>query len=80
MSANKTLIIIFSSFVAAAVLCLAVGLILYFTAIGLPASAENRGAKVLAGIVVIAVGSFNGAVSLVALAVVAVKNYIAKKQ
>ena len=79
MSTNKTLIIVLSSFVTAAVLCLIVGIALYFTAIGLPASADNRGARVLAGVVVIAVGAFNGVLSLAALFVVAVKNWLAKK-
>ena len=80
MSTNKTLIIVLSSFVAAAIVCLAVGLGLYFTAINLPASADGRGARVLAGIVVIAVGSINGVVSVAALAAVAVKNFLAKRK
>ena len=79
MSVNKTLIIVLSSFVAAGIVCLAAGLVVYFWATGLPASADGRGAKVLAGVVVTAVGGMNTAVSLAALAVVLLKNLLSRK-
>lgn len=80
MSQNKLLVIIISSFVAAALVCIAVGLGLYFTAINLPASAEGRGVRVLAGVVVLAVGGISGIFSLAALAVVLIKHFISEKK
>ena len=80
MSQNKLLVIIISSFVAAALVCIAVGLGLYFTAINLPASAEGRGVRVLAGVVVFAVGGISGIFSLAALAVVLIKHFISGKK
>ena len=80
MSQNKMLVIIISSFVAAALVCIAVGLGLYFTAINLPASAEGRGVRVLAGVVVLAVGGISGIFSLAALAVVLIKHFISGKK
>ncbi|HIU01275.1 MAG TPA: hypothetical protein IAB64_04805 [Candidatus Coproplasma excrementavium] len=80
MSQNKLLVIIISSFVAAALVCIAVGLGLYFTAINLPASAEGRGVRVLAGVVVLAVGGISGIFSLAALAVVLIKHFISGKK
>lgn len=80
MSQNKLLVIIISSFVAAALVCIAVGLGLYFTAINLPASAEERGVRVLAGVVVLAVGGISGIFSLAALAVVLIKHFISGKK
>ena len=53
MSANKTVVIVLCSFLAAGIVCLAVGLGVYFTAIDLPASADDRGARVLAGIIIL---------------------------
>ena len=80
MSSDRTLIIILSSFVAAALVCLAVGLGLYLTAIDLPASADGRGVRVLAGVVVLGVGGINGVISLAALAVVLLKRFVFKKK
>ena len=80
MSQNKLLVIIISSFVAAALVCIAVGLGLYFTAINLPASAEGRVVRVLAGVVVLAVGGISGIFSLAALAVVLIKHFISGKK
>ena len=80
MSQNKLLVIIISSFVAAALVCIAVGLGLYFTGINLPASAEGRGVRVLAGVVVLAVGGISGIFSLAALAVVLIKHFISGKK
>ena len=80
MSQNKLLVIIISSFVAAALVCIAVGLGVYFTAINLPASAEGRGVRVLAGVVVLAVGGISGIFSLAALAVVLIKHFISGKK
>ena len=80
MSQNKLLVIIISSFVAAALVCIAVGLGLYFTAINLPASAEGRGVRVLAGVVVLAVGGISGIFSLTAIAVVLIKHLKKKKK
>ena len=80
MSQNKLLVIIISSFVAAALVCIAVGLGLYFTAINLPASAEGRGVRVLGGVVVLAVGGISGIFSLAALAVVLIKHFISGKK
>lgn len=69
MSANKTVVIVLCSFLAAGILCLAVGLGVYFTAIDLPASADDRGARVLAGIIILAVGGLNSLISLAAACV-----------
>ncbi len=80
MSTNKLIIILLSSFLAAALVCLAVGIGLYFIAIGLPASADGRGARVLAGIVVMAVGAMTAVISLAAMAVLAIRHFINKKK
>ncbi len=79
MPSGKLVTIVLSAFLAAAAVCIAVGLGLYFTAVGLPASADGRGARVLAGIVVLGVGCLNAAVSGIALAAVAVSRFLNKR-
>lgn len=79
MSESKTVIIVLSAFIAAAVICLAAGLGIYFTAINLPASADGRGVRVLTGLVVLAVGAMNGFISGTALAVVLIKRFFGRK-
>lgn len=80
MSSEKTTIVVLSAFLAAAVVCIVVGLGIYFTAAGLPASADDRGARVLAGAVVLGVGCLNAAVSGTALAVALIKRFLEKRK
>ena len=80
MSASKTVVIVLCSFLAAGIVCLAVGLGVYFTAIDLPASADDRGARVLVGIIILAVGGLNSLISLAALAFIGIKHALTKNR
>ena len=80
MSTHKTTVIVLCSFIAAAVVCIVVGLVLYLTSVNLPASESDRGARILAGIIVMAVGGVNGIISLAALAFVSLKRSITKNK
>lgn len=80
MSFSKKLIIVLGSFIAAAIVCIAVGLGLFFTALNLPASDGDRGTLLLAGIVVLVVGALNAFLSLTAMAAVLIKRYFDRKK